>query len=333
MTGIVFEGRSYHLHEHESVLAGLNRHGVPIPSSCRSGVCQTCLMRAVGGPPPAAAQKGLGAGLRERDYFLACCCTPTEDMEVALPGPAALPFHPATVIARTALNEQILRLRLSRPPGFDYRAGQFVNLRHGGVVRSYSLASVPDHDDYLELHVQRLAGGRMSGRLHDDCGIGETLELQGPLGECHYRPGQPAQPLLLIGTGSGLAPLWGIVRDALRRGHDGPIRLFHGTRRPADLYLVDELRALAAAYPQFDYAPCVSRAAGDALYAAGRAADLAFARHPALNGWRVFLCGNAAMVKAAKKRAFLAGAALADIHADPFEFSETAAPAATPSGV
>lgn len=328
MPRITYEHHSYSVRENESVLDVLTRHGVAIPSSCRSGVCQTCMMRATRGTPPPEAQKGIKAALRERNFFLACGCKPTEDMDIALPSDEDAPQTSVIVIGKTPLNDSILRLRLLCPAPFTYRAGQFVNVHHGDWVRSYSLASVPGQDDGLELHVQRVTDGRMSGWLHDVCSVGDVLHLQGPLGDCYYTPERQDQPLLLIGTGSGLAPLWGIVRDALRQGHHGPIHLFHGARQVHDLYLTQELRALAAAYPQLSYTPCVSRGEGGEGHASGRANDVALRRHPHLKGWRVFLCGNAAMVKAVKKRAFLAGAALGDIHADPFEFSEISATAA-----
>ena len=72
-----------------------------------------------------------------------------------------------------------------------------------------------------------------------------------------------------------------------------------------------------------------SASPGGCRGAAGRAADLALARHPQLKGWRVYLCGNTAMVKATKRKAYLAGAALHDIHSDPFEFSHHSDPAET----
>src|SRR5205085_691623 len=132
-----------------------------------------------------------------------------------------------------------------------------------GLVRSYSLASLhsppglPAGDTLLELHVRKVTGGQMSKWLHDDVAVGEPLELRGPSGDCFYVAGRPVQPILLIGTGTGLAPLYAIARDALRHGHTGPIRLYHGGLDPSGLYHVDELRRLAATHSNFEYVPCV----------------------------------------------------------------------------
>ena len=86
---------------------------------------------------------------------------------------------------------------------------------------------------------------------------GDTIEVAGPFGNCFYTSGSADASLLLIGTGSGLAPLYGIVTDALYHGHTGPIRLYHGSWKPEGLYLVDRLRQLSAEHPNFVYVPCV----------------------------------------------------------------------------
>lgn len=322
MPKITCEGRVHDIATGEILLEGLLRDGVSVPHSCRSGLCQSCLMRASEGTPPAAAQKGLREGLRLQGYFLPCLCRPDGDMTIAMPGDDAAAFVSATVVEKALLGDDILRLRLRPEAPIEYRAGQFVNLRtHHGHVRSYSIASVPDLDETLEFHVRRLPDGRVSGWVHDALCSGDSLEIQGPAGDCFYLPGKPEQPLLLIGTGSGLAPLWGIVRDALRQGHDGPIHLYHGSRTPSGLYLGAELRALADAHPQFHYVPCLS---GDHVprgYRSGRAAQVALDDHPDLKGWRVYLCGHPDMVAAAKRKFFLAGAGMKDIHADAFRLN------------
>ena len=308
----------------QSVLDALLERGHDIPHSCRTGTCQTCLMRAVEGTPPADSQKDLGPALRLRGHFLACVCRPDEDLTVALPAEGESTLT-AVVRRLEPLNGDILRVDLLLDAPFDYRAGQFLNLfRDNALGRSYSLASVPGLDEHLELHVRRLPDGRVSGWIHDELRVGQTVPVRGPGGNCFYVPGQPEQPLLLIGTGSGLAPLYGIMRDALRQGHSGPIRLFHGSRSADGLYLTGELRELARAHAQLDYVPCVSGPDVPAHHAAGRVHDVALTDTPDLKSWRVFLCGHPEMVQQAQIRAYLAGASLNDIHADAFQLSPPA---------
>jgi len=324
-----FQQRTYDCAPGETVLDCLTREGATVPSSCRSGVCQTCLMRAVeGAAPPASAQNGLKPTLRAQGYFLACMCRPQEAMEITLAGEDVAPRTPAVVVAKERLNDDILRLTLRCFQPFEYQAGQFAHLlRADGLSRSYSLAGLPRPDGVIEFHIRRLPGGAMSAWIHESLRVGDIIDVAGSYGNCFYLPDAPTQGLLLIGTGSGLAPLWGIVSDALKQGHTGPIRLYHGSWKPEGLYLVDALRHLAAEHPNFTYVPCVDNDA-TADHREGRADLLAHADLPDLKGWRVYLCGHPDMVKSARKRAFLAGASMQEIYADPFVLSAPPAPIA-----
>jgi NAD(P)H-flavin reductase len=213
----------------------------------------------------------------------------------------------------------VIRLRLARPDNYDYLPGQFLNLSNdAGVSRSYSLASVPGLDDFLELQIRIVPDGRVSGWVANDLQVGDVVTISQSAGECSYLPGREQQSLLLVGTGTGLAPLVGIAREAIRQGHCGPIHLYHGSSTAEGLYLVDELSEMDKANELFHYHPCVSRGDVSNGVRAGRAADLALQDQGSLSGWRVFLCGREDMVKALQKKAFLAGASMQDIFADPF---------------
>lgn len=314
-----FSGDPYECLPAETVLDALLRHGVDAPHSCRKGTCLSCMMRVTDGEAPPRSQQGLGETLRDQGYFLPCKCVPAGDMVVASPEQAA-GFNRAGVAAVETLSPSVKRVLLERPSHLDYHAGQFVNLRRDdGLVRSYSLASVPGIDPVLELHIKHWPGGRMSSWIFEGLRPGTTLEVQGPNGVSYYLPGREEQPLILIGNGTGLAPLIGIARDALHRGHGGPIHLYHGTRHADGLYMRPDLNELAARHENFRFVPCLSgqESAGCRV---GRAETTAFADHPDLRDYRVFLCGHPEMVRAARKKAYLARANLADIHADPFDF-------------
>lgn len=318
MPKLAYDGAAYERAESETVLDALTRHGVAVPHSCRSGICQSCMMRAVRDDPPADAQKGLKDTLKAQRYFLACSCTPPGDFEATSEAPELFRI-PARVLSVDKLSRKIARVRLDYAQPFDYRPGQFLNVyRDDGLIRSYSIASVPQVESYIELHVQRNDSGRMSPWIHDELKAGADLHISSALGECFYRPGKSEQPLLLVGTGSGLAPLYGVVRDALRHGHAAPIWLFHGSRTHDGLYLVDELRSLARDVPNFNYVPCLSGEPDLDGFISMRANDAALQQHTNLKNWRVFLCGQPDMVNLTKKKTFLAGASLSEIHADAF---------------
>lgn len=321
MPTLTVAGSSYDCTDDESVLDALSRHGVAVPNSCRKGACQSCMMRAMDGPVPAKAQTGLKETLVHEGYFLACQCHPDGDLTLASPD-AASAFQQATVVFTEPLADTVQRVVLRPETPLRYRAGQFVNLRRSdGLIRSYSLASLAGAAPELEIHVKRLPGGAVSTWMCDTLRSGDPVEIGVPTGTCFYLPSRAPQNMLLIGTGTGLAPLFGIAREALLAGHQGDIHLYHGSRAREGLYLHHSLRDMHAAHGNFHYYPCVSGrdVPGDCI--AGRADNIALDDTGDLRGWRVFLCGLPNMVHAVRKQAYLKGARLADIHADAFELA------------
>lgn len=320
MTKVVYQGRSYERLDDETVLRCLLRNNIRVPYSCEGGACQACTMQAVNGTPPASSQDDLKETQKSLGYFKPCVCKPTEDLEVAMLDDAHNHKYQMEVLSKDFVNGDILRMRLRCDEHFDYRAGQFINIFKGELIRSYSLASVPVIDEQLELHIRRVPGGQVSNWLVDEINPGDHLTITGPNGECFYHD-IGGDGILAVGTGSGLAPLWGIVRDALQRGYDRPIILSHGGMLPENLYYVDELRQLAEQHQNLSYFPCVSELPEEQVpegLSAGFPNEVAFAHQPALANWQVFLCGHPDMVNNTKRKAFLSGASLKNIHADPF---------------
>lgn len=314
---------TYAMADGETVLESLERQGVAVPNSCRAGACQSCLMQASDGALPPDSQKGLKESLRARGYFLACMCRPAGNLTV----------HPAEHAARRAraivrrverLSHDVARVLLACDEPFEYFPGQFVNLvRSDGLVRSYSLANLrrrceTNGDELLELHVRRVENGRMSNWLCGEVQSGESLEVRGPQGDCFYVSGQPEQPILLVGTGTGLAPLYAIARDALQQGHTAPIRLYHGARDKAGLYFVDELLRLSAEHANFSYIRSVTSGDEEPGLRIGPLDRIVLGDTRSFAGWRVFLCGNPELVQLLRKKIFLAGAKMNDIYSDAF---------------
>ena len=316
MPNVTYRGSVFPVASGETVLESLLRQGVDVPNYCRAGACQSCLLRAQAGAVPPVAQQGLKSTLVEQGYFLACLCRPEQDLE--LESAEGLEVG-ATIESLERLSATVLRVLVRPLAPFAYRAGQYITLqRADGLARSYSLASLPE-ESTLELHVRHTPQGRMSGWLSEEARANDRVSIRGPAGECFYTAGKPEQPLLLVGTGTGLAPLAGICRDALRQGHVGPIHLYHGVLRPAGLYLAADLRKLAESHENLQYHPVVlNDAEGASGIRSGALADVIASDHPKLGGWRGFACGDPNVVGLLRKKLFLAGIASREIFADAF---------------
>lgn len=331
MSKIIYDNNVIECEKPETVLDALIRNNISVPFSCKNGVCQTCMLRAIKGKIPGSSQKELKETLQAQNYFLACRCQPLEDIEIALPNKEEV-YSPAVVISKEMLSSDICKLVLEPATPLYYHAGQFINLRRkDNLIRSYSLASLPQTDSGLELHVKRMENGKMSQWLIDDFQIGDKIDIQGPFGQCFYTTGSDEtvakeKNLILIGTGTGLAPLIGIIKDALHSKHSGEIYLYHGSRYHSGLYFMSDLINMERHYNNFHYIPCLSGKElpidKEITFSSGRAHDVALNNHKKLSNTKIFLCGSPDMVNATKKTAYLSGAALKDIYADPFELTE-----------
>lgn len=317
MPTIKYQDHMIAMRDQENVLDALLRQGINAPFSCRNGICQACVQRCISGEIPADAQRGLRAELRDSGYFMPCKCVPLGDMAIA--PPAAL-YATTVVHSKEMLSPFVCKILLEPTLNFVYHPGQFVNVRRqDGLTRSYSLASLPSEDYFLEIHVQRKNGGIMSNWLIDELKVGDILDIQGASGECFYKESAHNHNLLLVATGSGLAPLFGVVRDALHCEHKGEIHLYHGGREENRFYLRQTLRMLEQQHSNFHYHECISSNSTliDGAHS-GRAHEIAFAQHINLNGWQIYLAGMADMVDSGEQLALQCGAMPDSIYSDAF---------------
>ena len=318
MTKLTIGENNYNCQPEETVLDALLRQDVEISFACKKGTCHCCLLRSTDAVPPESAQKGLKDTMKKQNFFLSCSCVPTQDMSIKLPEQSEL-FSDGKVIVNEMLNRNTILLIVECQDAFEHYAGQFVNLqRPDGLTRSYSIASIPSDSNTLEFHIRILPGGRFTEWVHTELKVNDMLAVSESQGHCFYIPERKEQGILLVGTGSGLAPLAGILTDALSHGHSGPIHLYHGSHEREDLYRVDEMRQLAEENQNFFYTPCVSSDQIHEGFSHGRANDVALNALSSLTGWRVFLCGHPEMISEMKTASFMKGASMADIYTDAF---------------
>lgn len=317
MPSFLFEGVTIEAEDGDTVLSALLRHEVEVNHRCKAGACQACLVRSRD-PVPSSAQVGVDDILVAGGAFLACQAKASAVTTVERLGDDVLPRFPAVVLAMEWASEDVLVVDFEAR-GFGATPGRFIRLVHpSGVTRPYSLATPAWIDSGLvRLHVRVLPDGEMSQRLAASA-IGDPYEIEGPFGRCSYRSETGEEPILMIGSGTGLAPLYAIATDALKHGHRGSIHLYHGAATSSRLYYRDELRDLAEVSEQFRFVACADEDVTDGVRA-GSPLHLALEDHPNLEGFRVYLCGHPQLVRLAQKKCFLAGANLRDIAADPFE--------------
>jgi ferredoxin-NADP reductase len=189
----------------------------------------------------------------------------------------------------------------------SFVAGQHLDIRltaQDGYVtqRSYSVASAPGLEGLYELVVERLEGGEASPFLHDVAEVGDAIEIRGPFGGHFAWNPEDGGPLLLIGGGSGIAPLMSILRHRAAVGAAFPIILLYAARTWEDVIYREELIARDAAELDFTLLFSLSRDTARRSQDAGRRIDaplltVALARLGAAPRL-TFVCGSDGFVEA-----------------------------------
>jgi ferredoxin-NADP reductase len=183
-------------------------------------------------------------------------------------------------------------------------AGQHLDVRLTAedgyrTARSYSLAA-PAAGTRLEITVQRADGGEVSPFLADDLGVGDRVEVRGPLGGWFvWRPDDPG-PVLLVAGGSGVVPLMAMIR-ARAGASRAPFRLVYSVRTPDDRIYAAELRRRAAEDGGLDVTYVYTR---EAPPGSPRPPDRIRADDLVAHGWppdfepTCFVCGPTPLVEA-----------------------------------
>lgn len=160
---------------------------------------------------------------------------------------------------------QHLMLRLTAPDGYT-------------AQRHYSIASPPDDEGHIELTLDHVEGGEVSGHLHTVARPGDTVEVRGPLAGFFAWTGD--RPALLLGAGSGVVPLMSMVRHHRRRALEIPLRLVVCARTREDLIYASEYG---------DETTVVLTRSEGRLTAAHLKAHLDC---PPTGGWEAYVCGS-----------------------------------------
>jgi NAD(P)H-flavin reductase/hemoglobin-like flavoprotein len=240
--------------------------------------------------------------------------------EAALRTPA---WWNGQVIEHTKVTGSVAILTVQVDQPYPFQAGQYAaveTLRWPRVWRPYSMGNPPGADDQLTFHVRAIDGGWVSSALVHHTRVGDTLRIGPAIGSMVYQY-ESASDLLLIGGGTGIAPLAAIAQDLARWNTTRQITVYFGARRPDELYHLAALEALAARCPGLTVVPCVSH---DPRFRGERGlVSEVVARHGAAGsnwaGHEVRVAGSAAMVRATADQLLRLGVPHTSIRFDAFD--------------
>jgi CDP-4-dehydro-6-deoxyglucose reductase, E3 len=329
------EQRTFTVRASETILDAALNVGINLPHSCKGGSCGACRARMLAGSIryPFGRPIGLTEEEERGGYALICEAHATSDvrLDIREMRPAEdieIRDLPCRVARKNLLAPDVMALFLQLPAveRFAFMPGQYLDIMLPGERRrSFSIASPPHDSALLELHVRRAPGGEFTQRVFDELAEKSLLRIEGPLGQFWYRH-EPGRPALLVGGGTGFAPLKAMIRHVLEKGPPRHLHLYWGARTPADLYEDGLVRRWAAAHPDLLYTPVLS-AVTPADQWSGRTGlvhEAVVADYPDLSGVDVYASGPPAMIESIKVAGALHGLAGDRLFFDSFEYAPDA---------
>ena len=321
--------REFEARPDEPVLTAALRQHLNLPHSCKGGSCGTCRVRVLEGrfAYPHGRPIGITAEEEAAGYALICQARALgnlaiETREIQSVTDVEIRSLPCRVdrMRRLATDVMGLWLRLPAVEPFRWQCGQYIDVMlPGDRRRSFSLANPPHDPALLELHVRRAPGGAFTEQVFTSLAQGTLLRIEGPLGQFIYRPGN--RPLLLVGGGTGYAPLKAMIRQVLETEAGRDISLFWGARSEADLYEDAWLRGLAAANARFRYTSVLSEQAAGEPHEAGFVHEAVVRKVAGLAGVDIYAAGPPAMIDAVRAALPQQGADPARIFIDSFDYA------------
>lgn len=280
------------------------REGIWLPHACTHGTCGTCKAIVLEGNVDHgdASPYALLDSERKEGCALICVAKARSDLviEGEIDAEEGVEVHPVrdytgTVELLDEVSPDVRRLFIALDRPLSFNPGQYIQLvMPDGDSRPYSVASTPATPDRIELHIKRTPGGACTdGWVFKHLAVGEAVSLSGPYGRFSFRPLRPA-PVLLLGGGTGLAPLKSMVQDIAETGGEHSVILYHGVATRTDLYDHELLEAWDAEYDWFSYRPALSR--DEWKGRSGRVPALLAEDYPRASGHTAYICGSPAMV-------------------------------------
>ncbi|MEW5737206.1 MAG: 2Fe-2S iron-sulfur cluster binding domain-containing protein [Thermodesulfobacteriota bacterium] len=298
-----------------SLLSSLMDQGIFIPSACGGRAsCGLCKVKVISGAGPLLpteapflSPKELQDGVR-----LSCQVKVRRDLSLLMDEALfAIREFSARVASARMVTETIreIRLDLMEPREISFKSGQFIQFHVPAyqessepVYRAYSIASAQADSGGLTLLVTRVPKGIASTYIHEHLKPGNQVKISGPYGEFYLRDSD--HEIIMIATGSGLAPLVSLLHQLAAKGSTRKITLFFGTYRPADIFYRQEIEELGKKLPGFTFVPVLSGAKPEDDWKGETGIVTApvkrlLEQHPSTRD--AYLCGNPLMIDTAVK--------------------------------
>lgn len=335
-------GVELEVEEGEWVLDAAFRQGIALPHGCREGRCSSCKCVILEGDVECEGYSTFALPDYEKDsgHVLLCRTYAFSDISVellnydaeAMSRSIAVKKFDGELVSVTTLTHDIRMLEVKLEQPIKFWAGQYVELSvpSEDVTRSYSMASTQSTPDTLRFIIRKYPQGQFSDLLDGKLTPGTKVTVNGPFGSCFRREGHTG-PMLLVGGGSGMSPLWSILQDHIQSGEQRPIRFYYGARTRKDLFFLEEFAEIAKKLNNFEFIPVLSAATAEDAWDGEtgfvhEAVERIERARPLPGEADAYVCGPPPMVDAVLPMLQALGVPLDRTHVDKFTQASATAP-------
>ncbi len=200
------------------------------------------------------------------------------------------------LVLREALSVRVHLLRFVARAPFRWAAGQYLVVARGSGVDlclPFSIASAVDPARPGEFQIAAAFGA--GADVIDELQVGAELEVEGPAGTFVWQK-IPSPAALLVGVGTGIAPLRALIQEELARPTATRLLLLAGHRAPEDVLFHDEFSRLAESEPRFQFVPTITGGAAHWIGRRGRVQTQLAEAVRSLGPLDAYVCGRIDMV-------------------------------------
>ena len=297
--------KTYTCEENTSLLQAALDSGITLEYSCLNARCSSCRVKILEGEVENLQdEQVLSAEEKAAGYVLSCNVVPrsevvldVEDLAVTLPKPQVTPCKINNI---TALTPHIIEVVLRLPPkvNFQFLAGQYIDIIRNGQKRSYSINHSQCEGNELKLFIHNYEGGLFSQYWFNEAKTNDLLRIEGPLGTFFYRNNPTCEEIVLLATGTGIAPIKAILNQWQQQPEQvkgKKIWLLWGGRKKEDLFWQPE-----TTLTNFTYIPVLTRE-DQWQGAKGYVQEIALQQPIHWQKAQVYVCGSELMIQSAQK--------------------------------
>jgi CDP-4-dehydro-6-deoxyglucose reductase len=299
----------------QTILDSAKKSNIVLEHSCINGQCGICSCKLVSGEVKQLDSIYSASSKVNSNIILTCQAIPITDIEIDIEDLGEYSKYPLkTIPVRISkiskIAKDILKLTFRTPPNnrILFLPGQYINLIHGSIKRSYSIANAARKNGTFDLIIKKVSEGVMSDILFNRTKENDLFRIEGPIGTFGWRAKYKSNVVFLV-TGTGIAPVISIIDGNDLDKYN--VTVIWGNRYENDFF------ELSKSFESVELIKVLSRDTASG-YEKGYVQEVLNLMNIELNDTVIYACGSDAMIKSSQDLLISKGLDQRDFYSDSF---------------